>query len=150
MNEASRRKIRASLDEAIKLYKEDESASLHRSITSTNIELANETRKSGWKNKLVTEVGVPTHGFDLSPQLWIWNDGLASKFLTTQRIEKLNQHLDMVKYLPKTEQEFKYLQLNLMIDAIDQYIAELKAKSLDRETMRKLASLRVFRKNFET
>ena len=67
MNEASRRKIRASLDEAIKLYKEDESASLHRSITSTNIELANETKKSGWKNKLVTEVGVPTHGFDLSP-----------------------------------------------------------------------------------
>lgn len=37
-----------------------------------------------------------------------------------------------------------------MVDGIDQYVSELKAKPSDQQTMRKLASLRVFRKNFET
>ena len=153
--------MRASVDKTIQRCKENEldaiqkQTLLHRSQTSiTNeggLSEANNTRNRGWKTKLAAhEAGAESHPFDLNPKLWIWNDGLASKFLPEEKINKLNKHLDMVKYLPKTEHEFKYLQLNLMVDGIDQYVSELKAKPSDQQTMRKLASLRVFRKNFET
>ena len=41
----------------------------------------------------------------------------------------MNEHMHMVKFLPRNEQEFKYLQLNLIVDQIDDYIGELKKHS---------------------
>ena len=41
----------------------------------------------------------------------------------------MNEHMHMVKFLPRNEQEFKYLQLNLIVDQITDYIEELKHHS---------------------
>ena len=59
--------------------------------------------------------------------------------------------MHMVKFLPRNEQEFKYLQLNLIVDQIDDYIGELKKHSEhDLAVVRQIAGLRVFKKNFVT
>ena len=41
----------------------------------------------------------------------------------------MNEHMHMVKFLPRNEQEFKYLQLNLIVDQIQDYIKELREQS---------------------
>lgn len=56
--------------------------------------------------------------------------------------------MQIIKTLPRNEKEFKYLQLNLIVDAIDDYIEELKSSNKLEVVTRRIADLRVYRKSF--
>ena len=57
--------------------------------------------------------------------------------------------MQIIKTLPRNEKEFKYLQLNLIVDAIDDYIEELKSSNKLEVVTRRIADLRVYRKSFQ-
>ena len=59
--------------------------------------------------------------------------------------------MNLIKFSVKRELDYKYLQFNLLIDCLDEMIAEAKSKPIqDIQMLKKIAGLRVFKKNFET
>ena len=134
VNVAQNKAIREEINEAIEKYKEQQA----KHLREEQIRLANLNKQddgstsarstNGWKKKLDKDNDDPE--FDISEHKWIWNDGLTAKFLPQEKIEKLNEHMHLVKYLPTDEQQFKYLQLNLIVDAIEDYIKEISGNAL--------------------
>ena len=54
----------------------------------------------------------------------------------------------MIKFNIEDEKEFEYLQLNLFTDLLDKLIEEAKSLPKDITSFKRVAALRVFKKNF--
>jgi len=80
-----------------------------------------------WKKKLNPGEEV---SFDRNPP-YLWSTPEAAEVLTEKQIQELDSQISLIKYSIRVEQEFKYLQANLLHDLLDKLIATGKKEFLD-------------------
>ena len=82
-----------------------------------------------WKKKLQTDTSYESL-LDLKEENFIWNTPYAAEFLPPEKLAELNYQMNLIKFSVKRELDYKYLQFNLLIDCLDEMIAEAKSKPI--------------------
>lgn len=145
VNSKKDRELRASLDEEIQLCKEEEMLKPQYPWNQPVKRRASSI--ISWKK--VYSLKPEEILFDNSEKKFLWNcTPGVEEFLTQEQIAQLNHALNLIKYNVRDEQEFKYLQVNLFTDLLDKLIEEAKSLPKDIPSFKRVAALRVFKKNF--
>lgn len=128
VNAKQEKEIRAILDEEIANFIEEEKAnpdsSISFSVQPPPIALKRTSNNVSWKKKLSIDPTV--RNFDDSEERFIWNNKHTEEFIPKEMIQKLTEQLKLILPVLTDEQEFKFLQLKLIIDCLDNLISDCR------------------------